>query len=288
MIHTASFRSPDLVSLVTSNSGYIIYGLTDPRSGLIRYIGKSSCGLKRPRHHGADRVLRLDTNKHKVNWIRQLMSLGLNYGVLVLDAVLDSTALSGLERHWVAHGRSNNWPLTNLTDGGEGLFNPSPETRAKIGRHSAARMATKKYQELAISARRGKPLSPEWRAKLSAAGMGQRRSPEARERGAAKQRGQKRGPPRLTEKSRAALGKPHRGVPKSPEQRQKISQAGMVTRENNAIKYQHDGRERSIAAWEREFGLIRGLIRIRMSRLGWSFEKALTTPVSPRRNKASR
>ena len=286
MTHKATYRSPELESLVTSNSGYIIYGLTDPRSGDVRYVGKSSCGLKRPRQHDSDKVLKRETNRHKANWIHQLGAQGFRYGIKVLDAVVDAGMLPELERYWIAYGRSNNWPLTNLTDGGEGLSNPSEETRARIGRHSAARMATKKYQELAIGARRGKPLPPAWRASLSAAGMGRRLSPESREQGAAKQRGQKRGPLNLTAEAREAVGRPHRGVPKSQEQRQKMSLANLAAREKMAIKYWHGEREQSLQAWERELGMSRGLIGVRMKRLGWSFEKALTTPVSPHHNKS--
>jgi len=48
-----------------------IYGLIDPRTREVRYIGKSARGMQRPLEHSKPCYLRRDRT-HKANWIREL------------------------------------------------------------------------------------------------------------------------------------------------------------------------------------------------------------------------
>lgn len=63
-------------------SQFLIYGLLDPRTGLLRYIGKSTCGLRRPRMH---RSVPKKEGKHKTNWLLQLQREGLEPEIVVLE-----------------------------------------------------------------------------------------------------------------------------------------------------------------------------------------------------------
>jgi hypothetical protein len=120
-----------------------VYGLTDPRNGLIRYIGKTVNGMKRPRAHGLK--LQLDREStHKANWIRQLQQLGLSYGVIVLETVPEDR-LSEAEILWIARGRDEGWPLTNLTDGGDGC-RASEETRSKMSLAKKGKKFTEEHK----------------------------------------------------------------------------------------------------------------------------------------------
>jgi hypothetical protein len=133
-----------------------IYGLIDPRTRLVRYVGLTTTGMKRPNAHRDTREL--GKTNYKSAWIRQLLALNLNYEIVVLE---ESPAdLKAAERFWIAYGRACAWPLTNLTIGGDGA----------IGfRHSAAAKA-------AISARhKGHPLSETHRKKISDAARGNKR-----------------------------------------------------------------------------------------------------------------
>lgn len=85
---------------------------------MVRYIGKSSSGLARARRHRyysspGDEVT------HCRRWVRELQNIGLNYVIVVLEHST-SEALSECECWWIAYARACGWPLTNLTDGGEG------------------------------------------------------------------------------------------------------------------------------------------------------------------------
>ncbi len=104
-----------------SVSKFLIYGLVDPVSGQLRYVGKSTEGLDRPKEHGYPSELKRG-HGYKENWIRQLRSLGLNYKIEVLHEVTDAEILSEAEIHWIAYFRALGCKLTNLTDGGEGCL----------------------------------------------------------------------------------------------------------------------------------------------------------------------
>jgi NUMOD3 motif len=160
----------------------LIYGLIDPRTRMIRYIGKSCSGMRRPKKH---RLLASNSiGPHCENWIRALQTSGFDYEIVVLDEAANKSTLSELERFWIAYGRACGWPLTNATDGGDGRspgYRASAETRAKMSaarkgfKHSAT--ARKKlsvfrrsfYAEHPeeIEKLRTRVFTPEWRAKIS-------------------------------------------------------------------------------------------------------------------------
>lgn len=114
-----------------SGATKLIYGLVDPRTHLVRYVGQSSRGLHRPREH---RSLGRRTGPHCKRWIAQLQQLGLDYEVVLLET--GDLDLNIAERWWIAYGRASGWPLTNLTDGGEGAsgYQHTDESRARISR----------------------------------------------------------------------------------------------------------------------------------------------------------
>lgn len=103
----------------------LIYGLIDPRTRLIRYIGQSSVGTQRPKQHAKDAKAGSATYCH--NWIKALQRLTLTYEIVILDTLNDVLELDEEECWWITFGRACGWPLTNLTDGGV----PSAETLAK-------------------------------------------------------------------------------------------------------------------------------------------------------------
>lgn len=100
-------------------SDYIIYGLADPDTHEIRYIGMSAYGLKRPRQHFRQYNLEKDTNKHKTNWIKSIINKGKLPEIIVLAEARNKERLNQLEIDFIEQfkplGR-----LTNLAPGGFG------------------------------------------------------------------------------------------------------------------------------------------------------------------------
>ncbi len=97
---------------------YIIYGLTDPDTGEVRYIGKSTKGLERPKEHLKSSSLKSKT--HKNNWIKSLLKSGKTFGITTIEILESIEKLDEREEFWINDYRSKNNNLTNSTDGGKG------------------------------------------------------------------------------------------------------------------------------------------------------------------------
>lgn len=99
---------------------HFIYGLVDPRTKLVRYVGLSTTGIKRPQQHRSQKAR--DSKLYKSRWIIELERCGLTFEIVVLEVTRGNwEELCAVEKWWIAYGRASGWPLTNLTDGGDGV-----------------------------------------------------------------------------------------------------------------------------------------------------------------------
>jgi hypothetical protein len=168
--------------------GTIVYGLADPRTGQVRYVGKTVKSLEtRVREHLQDSRYQ---HNHRSHWLRKLSLLELAPTSFILEVVPPTIRWQEREQWWIAFYRAIGLPLVNGTDGGEGLENPvasvrakisdwnrdrvlSEETKAKIAqgnrnnKNSAGKRSESCRTKLAIFNQR--PLSDETRAKLRVA-----------------------------------------------------------------------------------------------------------------------
>lgn len=137
-------------------SDFIIYALHHDDSDHI-YIGKSSNGLRRPKQHGSPVNIRKHPNYPVVRWIKKRRASGEDYKIAILEEHATNTNLNEAERFYIASFRSIGVPLLNLTDGGDGLVNPSAEVRARIGlaSHLRAGSLTAEAREKIGAASRG-------------------------------------------------------------------------------------------------------------------------------------
>lgn len=128
-------------------SSYLIYGLVDPRNNEMRYIGKSSSGLRRPSRHWSAKSLRLDRNGHKVNWLKQVLADGLEPRILVLERLECQEDLNAAEMAAISYYRSIGCKLTNILLGGNGFT--SATARAAFNRRSksSVRKSGKRLKE---------------------------------------------------------------------------------------------------------------------------------------------
>lgn len=162
-------------------SRFLIYGCIDPRTRLIRYIGRSSSGLSHPRSYTSPCMLKDST--HRSRWIRQLLRQGLVYEVVVLEEVRDSSGLNAAERWWIAYGRLATWPLVNHTAGGDGLsgYKLTAATKAKISAANTGRTPTAEARAANARAQRGRKHSDETRRQMSQTATARQASIELRE-----------------------------------------------------------------------------------------------------------
>lgn len=181
---------------------YIIYGLIDPTTKELRYIGKSTSGIKRP-NSTITRVIkgtecRPGKSTLKVNWIKKLLKLGLRPEIEILEVHTKAEDLPEAEIFWIAYYKFIGCRLTNMTKGGEGLFglkrteaqieflrginfgnrnslgkkkNLTNTQRQDMAVHAATFLNTPEIKAKALKARQEfknrKPLSEETKAKIS-------------------------------------------------------------------------------------------------------------------------
>lgn len=138
---------------------HAIYGLYDPRvePRMIRYVGYSGKGLQsRLREHCAESLQSVTC--HRTKWISKLLREGVRPAIIELERV-DASTWQERERHWIATLRSSG-KLTNSTDGGEGLINPTKDVRDRIAAKVSVHSKGNQH-------RKGIPHSDEDRAKIS-------------------------------------------------------------------------------------------------------------------------
>ena len=223
-------------------SKFLVYGLIDPRTQQLRYIGASTQGLKRPKQHWEPYYLEKDGNTFKVRWIRKLLRLGLVPSVVILEALPSAEAVFPAEQAWISIMRLRGAPLTNTSDGGEGSlgYHHSGEAKERIAaskrgrkrtpteraRMSASHRGRERTSEEIEHARqlglswKGKTRSPETRAKISAAKKGKVRDPETVAKVAAALRGRT-----LSSEHVEKMRQARQGKTKSPETRSRMAEA---------------------------------------------------------------
>lgn len=118
-----------------------IYGLSDPRTGEVKYVGKTIDINRRYRNH-------INTNDNaknskRVAWIKNLKSQGVYPEIFVIEETTEDLWRKA-EQYWISYFKSIGCNLKNGTEGGDtlpilvGVENPNynkprpPETRRKI------------------------------------------------------------------------------------------------------------------------------------------------------------
>lgn len=197
-------------------TGGCIYALSDPRTpGEIRYFGKTTqpIGRRLAEHIGVARI----RNTHRDAWIRTLLAAGLRPMITILETgLMSKDALDSAERAWIARGRADGLRLCNLTGGGDGLWHPSPEVRARIAAAHKGRKASEETRMRISVAHRGLVRTAEHCANLARVALGRRHTPETCRRISEVQRGQKRKP--LSLETRARISAAKRGKPRRTRQ----------------------------------------------------------------------
>ncbi len=141
------------------NGKFYVYELRDPE-GKTFYVGKGS-GQRLTAHKA--KALRGEKT-HKATKIRAIVAKGGEIEPVIVYRTDDEDEAYKMEVKLIArYGRGN---LTNHTDGGEGIRNLSPESRAKIARSRTGVVASEETRARQRQAKLGKPRSPETKEKI--------------------------------------------------------------------------------------------------------------------------
>lgn len=139
-----------------------IYALIDPFTKEIRYIGKSI----RPK----DRLTN-QCNEHsktwRSNWIQSVLKRGKRPQISILQSLENNEDWQEAEKEWIKKGKEMGWKLTNGTDGGDGLVNPSEEVRQKIIKTWTGRKHSEETKRLIGEKSKGRKHSEESKKHMS-------------------------------------------------------------------------------------------------------------------------
>lgn len=197
-----------------------VYVITNTVNGKV-YVGSAAFSLRaRLRDHKSLLRRGVHGNKH-------LQSAWNKYGWSafqfdVVERCLPERCIKR-EQCWIDDkGSASNKKGYNINPtAGSSLWRPNSEaTRAKLSKAMKGREIT--WTDKLSDALKGRVISEETRAKISASLTGRRKDPAAVEKGAAKIRGRK-----YTEEHRTAIGNGRRGILHSEESKVKISAGNM-------------------------------------------------------------
>ena len=146
-----------------------IYGLADPESKEIRYIGKSERVNQRFKDHLNDK-----SKTHKVNWITSLRRRGFVPDLVILEEILGAVDWQAREIFWIKKAKELGCRLVNSTDGGDGVLNLSGEGKERM-----------------LKTWKGRKHKPETLLKLSAASKGRKKTDASKEKMSAIMKGRK-------------------------------------------------------------------------------------------------
>lgn len=171
-----------------------IYALFDPRSpSEVRYIGQTSRKIQtRLRDHIAGAKAG-KSQTHKTHWIMSLLADGVEPVARLVDLVADHE-WQEMERFYIALHRRSGHPITNATEGGDGVANLSAESRAKISAALTGIKRTEDCKKKLSDAHKGRKLPDEQKAKIAAGLTGRACSDSTRKKIGGSNRGKKRSP----------------------------------------------------------------------------------------------
>ncbi len=151
----------------------IIYGLVDPSSGEIRYVGQTMRRIEErvSQHLAAAKAGKL---AYSARWIRKLLARGLEPEVLILEEAAPGNELDDAEIRWILRGKERGWKLTNLTSGGMDSPMRIPEIADRA--HKSSRMTRQLAPYRKLRSRISKKLwaDPEHRRRMVEAHRGQK------------------------------------------------------------------------------------------------------------------
>lgn len=160
----------------------VIYTLSDPITGEIRYIGKTKSSLKYRLSQHIHDSLNNGTGTHKKAWIKGLILKGVTPIIEILDIVQPQMCWKELERYWIGQLKAWGYNLVNMTDGGDGNQNQimSEESKLKKSKALRGRKRPKHVVEKIKLAHLGKKLSESTKEKLRQHNLGKIQSEETK------------------------------------------------------------------------------------------------------------
>lgn len=108
-----------------------IYTLAHPKTGEIRYVGKTTNLKRRTYQHCNTKISKKLNNKHLGNWLLSILNNDLKPTLEIIEECVDDWVK--YEQYWIEQFKQWGFNLLNLTKGGEGFgYKHSEETKRKM------------------------------------------------------------------------------------------------------------------------------------------------------------
>lgn len=147
-----------------------IYGLYDPITGNLRYIGKSIRPEQRLQNH-----MNEISHCHRSHWLQSLKARGLKPDMEILETVSGCWPWQESERFWIRRMKELGCDLVNNTSGGDGVPGLSGEGKERMLATWKGRKHTPETIAKLVAARALRPpFSIETRAKMSRSQTGRK------------------------------------------------------------------------------------------------------------------
>jgi hypothetical protein len=199
-----------------------IYGLVDPLTHEMRWVGK--CSMRYLCSRLAKHICAAKGRGRPLGctgWVAGLLAQGIRPEIVALEDVPKGSGWIEAEQFWIESLRALGCRLLNLSVGG---YATTKEGRQATADKLSGRPRPEHVVEIIRSSNRGRKVSAETRAKISAAKVGTSVSLDVRAKISAANKGKPK-PPRSAEHARriseARKGKPGRAW--TPEQRARLS-----------------------------------------------------------------
>lgn len=170
-----------------------IYGIADPVTGLLYYVGKTTGPLAaRLTKHRADG--RAGVQRPFCRWLHAYEAGGGSVEIFEIEAIPPGGDWAEAEQFWIAYFRFIGATLKNLSGGGSGVhgYRQTEAHRAKISAAHKGRRKSRDHVAAWRAAMSPRPLPEETKRKISAALKGRPRPLELVARTAAGNRGKRR------------------------------------------------------------------------------------------------
>lgn len=110
-----------------------VYGLaplSDPTN--IRYVGRTRNNTPELRLLAHKKAAKTNYSTHIYNWLRSVAASGDDIVAVIIENDLTVEESCAREIYWIKFYKDSGHKLTNMTDGGEGMLNPTEDTRRRL------------------------------------------------------------------------------------------------------------------------------------------------------------
>lgn len=156
----------------------VIYGLVDPNTKELRYVGYAKDMYKRFNQH--HRLCSLKSNTYKNNWIKSLLSKGQKAELIIMEKYDNSEKLPQAEIDMIAYFRFIGCDLVNGTLGGDGSLgvknflgkHHTSDSKNQISKSNIGQKRSVETKQNISKSKIGKKLSQDTKNSISQSNMG--------------------------------------------------------------------------------------------------------------------